>query len=161
VDTWLIILIVVAVVVVLALVALMAARKSKAGAHRKREQAREHLQEAQVRGARAERDHALAEEQAARARRERAEVEERAALAEQEARERAANAERDRSAAEELRAKAEKLAPGVSNEHTRPVQTERTEVVRERVDCEPPQRDVVAEDPANRDGFGGDGATRR
>jgi Tfp pilus assembly protein PilE len=161
VDTWLIVLIVVVVLVVLALLALMAARRSKAGAHRKREQAREHLQEAQVRGAAAEREHALADEQAARARRERAEVEERAAVAEREARERVEHAERDRTAAEELRAKAEKLAPGVTNENTGPVQTERTEVVRERVDGVPPQRDVAADDPANRDGYGGGGASRR
>jgi Tfp pilus assembly protein PilE len=168
VETWQIILIVVAVLVVLALLALMAARSRKAGAHRKREQAREHLQEAQVRGARAEREQALAEEQAARARRERAEVEERAALAEQEARERVSHAEKDRSAAEELRAKAEKLAPDVVNEHGRTAthreRGEQTQVVREQPGV-PPQRDVVHEEVVRedtpRDGYGGDGASRR
>jgi FtsZ-interacting cell division protein ZipA len=171
VETWQIILIVVAVLVVLALLALMFARRSKAGAHRKREQAREHMQEAQVRAARADRETALAEEQAARARRERAEVEERAAVAEREARERAEHAEHDRSAAQELRAKAEKLAPDVTADHNRPGDThtervEQTQVVREQPGV-PPQRDVVREevvredDPAYRDGYGGDGATRR
>ena len=64
-----------------------------------------------MRGARAEQEQALAEEQAARARRERAEVQERTALAEQEARERAARAGEEQAAADELRAKAEKIAP--------------------------------------------------
>ena len=169
-ETWQIVLIVVAVLVVLALLGLLLARRSKAGAHRKREQAREHLQEAQVRGARAEREQALAEEQAARARRERAEVEERAAVAEQEARERAAHAEKDRSAAQELRAKAEMLAPDVTSDSTRTAaahteRVEQTQVVREQPGV-PPQRDVVRQevvrdDPAYRDGYGGDGATRR
>ncbi len=117
-DTWLIVLIVVVAVVVLLLVALALSRRSKVAQNRKREQAREHLQEAQVRGAQADKEQALAEEQAARARRERAEVEERAALAEQEARERAAHAEEERAAAEELRARAEKLAPGLADSHT-------------------------------------------
>jgi FtsZ-interacting cell division protein ZipA len=116
VDTWLIVLIVVAVVVVLALLALVWSKRSKVASSRKREQAREHLHEAELRGARADKERALAEEQAARARRERAEVEERAAVAEQESRDRAARAEEDRSAAEDLRAKAEKLAPGMSRD---------------------------------------------
>lgn len=167
-ETWQIVLIVVAVLVVLALVGLFLARRSKAGDHRKQEQAREHLQEAQVRGARAEREQALAEEQAARARRERAEVEERAALAEQEARERSASAERERAEAEQLRARAEKLAPDVAGEHGRTARTEQvqqTQVVREQPGV-PPQRDgvreeVVRDDPGHGDGYGGDGATRR
>lgn len=116
VDTWLIVLIVVAVVVLLAVLALAWAKRSKVASTRKREQAREHLHEAEVRAARADKERALAEEQAARARRERAEVEERAAVAEQEARDRAARAEEDRSAAEELRAKAQKLAPGLAHD---------------------------------------------
>jgi FtsZ-interacting cell division protein ZipA len=115
VDTWLIVLIVVAVIVVLALLALVWSRRSNVAAARKREQAREHLHEAEVRGARADKERALAEEQTARARRERAEVEERAALAEQEARDRAARAQEDHSAAQELRAKAEKLAPDLTS----------------------------------------------
>jgi FtsZ-interacting cell division protein ZipA len=120
VETWLIVLIVVAVVILLALAALAWTRRSRVGQQRKREQAREHLQEAQLRGARAEREEALAQEQAAHARRERAEVEERAARAEQEARERAAHAGQDRSAAEELRAKAEKLDPAAARGVTAP-----------------------------------------
>ena len=190
-KTWQIILIVVIVLVVLAVLGLAMARRSKAGQVRKREQAREHLQEAQIRGAKADRENALAEEQAARARRERAEVEERAAVAEREARERVANAQQERNAADELRAKAEKLAPDVAQERpgtslgyaggTDPDRAdqgyvERTEVIRDRpADDLPPQRDVVREervagvppqreagdDPAYRDGYGGDGATRR
>jgi biopolymer transport protein ExbB/TolQ len=117
VDTWLIVLIVVAVVIVLALVALMMAKRRRISGLKKREQARDHLQESQMRAARADREQALAEEQAARARREKAEVEERAAMAEREARERAGKAHEERSAAEELRAKAEKLAPGLADGH--------------------------------------------
>jgi FtsZ-interacting cell division protein ZipA len=115
VDTWLIVLIVVVVVVVLALAVVAGMKRSRVSGLRKREQAREHLQEAEVRGARADREQALAEEQAARARREKAEVEERAAVAEQEARQRSAQAHDERSAAEDLRAKAEKLAPGLAD----------------------------------------------
>jgi FtsZ-interacting cell division protein ZipA len=115
VDTWLIVLIVVIVVVVLALAVVALGKRRKVSGLRKREQAREHLQEAEVRGARADREQALAEEQAARARREKAEVEERAALSEQEARQRSAQAHDERSAAEDLRAKAEKLAPGLAD----------------------------------------------
>jgi type II secretory pathway component HofQ len=96
--------------------ALAVSKRSRVAQVRKREQAREHLQEAQVRGARAEQEQALAEEQAARARRERAEVQERAALAEQEARERAAHAGEEHAAAAELRAKAEKLSPDVASD---------------------------------------------
>jgi uncharacterized MAPEG superfamily protein len=70
VDTWLIVLIVVVVVIALALVALTMAKRNRIAGARKREQAREHLQEAQLRGARADREQALAEESAARARRE-------------------------------------------------------------------------------------------
>jgi FtsZ-interacting cell division protein ZipA len=103
VDTWLIVLIVVVVVIALALVALTMAKRNRIAGARKREQAREHLQEAQLRGARADREQAL--------------VAERAARAEQEARQRAAQAHEERSAAEELRAKAEKLAPGLSDRH--------------------------------------------
>lgn len=116
-DTWLIVVIVVAVVIVLALLALTMAKRSRVGQVKTREQAREHLQEAEVRAARADREQALAEEQAARARREKAEVEERAALAEREARERVSSAHEERSTAEELRAKAEKLAPGLADGH--------------------------------------------
>jgi FtsZ-interacting cell division protein ZipA len=113
-ETWLIVLIVVVVVIVLAVLALAMAKRNGAAKVRKREQAREHLQEAQVRAARADQQQALAEEQAARARREQAEAQERATRAEQEAREIHASAHEDRSAAEELRAKAEKLAPGLT-----------------------------------------------
>jgi predicted Holliday junction resolvase-like endonuclease len=116
-DTWVIVLIVVAVVIVLALIAMTMAKRSGVAKTRKREQAREHLQEAQVRTAKADREQALAEEQAARARREKAEAEERAAVAEREARERVAQAHDERSTAEELRAKAEKLAPGLGDGH--------------------------------------------
>jgi FtsZ-interacting cell division protein ZipA len=116
VDTWLIIVIVIAVLIVLALIALAVAKRGNAGKARKQDQARDHLQEAQLRTARADKEQALAEEQAARARRERAEVEERAAQAEREARERTAHAQGERSTAQELKAKAEKLAPGLSHD---------------------------------------------
>ena len=96
-DTWVIVLIVIAVVVVLALIALTMASAPAWPQARKREQAREHLQEAQVRTAKADQEQALAEEQAARARREKAEAEERAAVAEREARERVAQAHDERS----------------------------------------------------------------
>jgi FtsZ-interacting cell division protein ZipA len=86
-DTWLIVVIVVAVVVVLALAAVALSKRRKVSGLRKQEQAREHLQEAEVRGARADREQALAEEQA----------------------------HDERSAAEDLRAKAEKLAPGLAD----------------------------------------------
>src|SRR3954454_16325839 len=114
VDTWLIVVIVIAVLIVLALIALAVAKRGNAGRARKQEQARDHLQEAQLRASRADKEQALADEQAARARRERAEVEERAAAAEREAQERAGHAQQERSAAQELKAKAEKLAPGLS-----------------------------------------------
>jgi Tfp pilus assembly protein PilE len=114
--TWLIVLIVVVAVVVLALIALMAAKRNRISTARKREQAREHLQEAQVRAARADQQQALAEEQAARARREQAEAEERAARAQQEAAEMTAQAAEDRAAADQLRQRAEKLAPGLAGE---------------------------------------------
>jgi hypothetical protein len=115
-DTWVIVLIVVVAVVALVLLAAVLSRRSGAARARKREQAREHLREAEVRGARADKEHALAEEEAARARRELAEAQERAALAEQESRDRVARAGEDRAAADELRLKAEKLAPDVSTE---------------------------------------------
>ena len=117
-DTWLVVLLVVIAVVVVLVVALAMSRRSKAGQLRKQEQAREHLQEAHVRGARADQEQALAEEQAARARRERAEVEERSVLAEQEARERAAHAGEEQARADELRAKAQKIAPDVTDDRT-------------------------------------------
>ena len=114
-ETWVIVLIVIAVLVVIALIALTMSKRSGVAQTKKREKAREHLQEAQVRTARADQEQALAEEQAARARREKAEAEERATVAEREARERVAQAHDDRSTAESLRAKAEKLAPGLSD----------------------------------------------
>ncbi|MGK5114442.1 MULTISPECIES: hypothetical protein [unclassified Geodermatophilus] len=116
-DTWVIVLIVVVAVVLLALLALMLAKRNRINGARKREQAREHLQEAQMRGVQAEKERAAAEEQAARARRERAEVEERTRLAEQEAAQRHAQAQEHASAADQLRAKAEKLAPGLADQH--------------------------------------------
>jgi FtsZ-interacting cell division protein ZipA len=119
VDTWVIVLIVVVAVVLLALLALTMAKRSRINSARKREQARDHLREAQLRGAQAEKERAAAEEQAARARRERAEVEERTRLAEQEAEQRAAAAQEHASAADQLRAKAEKLAPGLADSHGR------------------------------------------
>ena len=114
-DTWLIVVIVIAVVIVLALIALAVAKRGSVGKARKQEQARDHLHEAELRAARADKEQALADEQAARARRERAEVEERAAQAEREAQERAGHAQHERSAAQELKAKAEKLAPGLAH----------------------------------------------
>jgi FtsZ-interacting cell division protein ZipA len=124
VDTWVIILIVIAVVVLLALLAMTLAKRSRVGNLKKREKAREHLQEAQVLSARAGKDQALAEEQAARARRERAEAEERMAVVEQESRERAARAGEQQSEAERLRAQAEKLAPGMSTDTRRETPTD-------------------------------------
>jgi FtsZ-interacting cell division protein ZipA len=111
VETWLIVVLVVVAVALLALLALYLSKRSRISNARKREAAREHLQEAQIRAARADKEQALAEEQSAAARRELAEVQERAALAEQEARERAARADEDRTAAEQLRARAQKAAP--------------------------------------------------
>jgi len=113
VDTWLIVVIVIAVLIVLALIALAVAKRGTAGKERKQEQARDHLREADLRAARADKEQAIADEQGARARRERAEVEERAAQAEREAQERSGHAHQERTAAAELRAKAEKLAPGL------------------------------------------------
>ena len=60
-DTWVIVLIVVAVVIVLALLALALSKRSRVAQVKKREQAREHLQEAQLRGAQAEKERAAAE----------------------------------------------------------------------------------------------------
>ena len=145
-ETWLIVVIVIAVVVVLAVLGLAVANRGRAGGERKREQAREHLQEAQLRGTRAEKEQALADEQAARARRERAEVEERAAQAEREAEERAGRAHEERSAAEELRAKAESLDPGLRHGDTGPIRR---------------QDAVAAEEPVRRDGTGESGADGR
>jgi hypothetical protein len=155
VDTWVIVLIVVAVVVVLALLAFMLSKRSRVANLKKREQAREHLQEAQVLSARAEKDQALAEEQAARARRERAEAEERTALAEQEARERAARAEEQAAEAQELRARAEKVAPDLARDgHAGPgSDLNRDGYVDQRTD--PAGTPVPPEQP------GGGGATRR
>src|SRR5215210_883855 len=122
------------------------AKRRRAGGERKREQAREHLHEAQLRATRADKEQALAEEQAARARRERAEAEERATHAEREAQERAGRAHEDRSAAQELKAKAEKLAPGLRHDDARPG---------DRRDGE------AAEEVVRRDETGETGATRR
>src|SRR5918997_1609325 len=119
VDTWVIVLIVVVVVALLAVLALTMAKRNRINGARKREQARDHLREAELRATQAEKEQAAAEEQAARARRERAEVEERTRLAEQEAQERASRAGEHASAAEQLRAKAEKLAPGLADQHGR------------------------------------------
>ncbi|HYH73427.1 MAG TPA: hypothetical protein VD764_09420 [Nocardioides sp.] len=144
-DTWVIVLIVIAVVVLLAVLALALSKRSRVANLKKREQARDHLQEAQVLSARADKDQALAEEQAARARRERAEAEERTAVAEQEARERAARAGEQAAEAEQLRARAEKLAPGLgTSDHTHDGNTR--EVPGQTVDPDQP---------------GGGGATRR
>ena len=123
------------------------AKRSRVAQLRKREQARDHLQEAQVRGAQADKEQALADEQAARARRERAEVEERVALAEQAARERSAHADEERAAADELRAKAEKLAPGVADDGAST----------QRVDDTVPDRAGHLSRPARR--YPSDGAT--
>ena len=151
-DAWLIVVIVIAVLVVLALIGLAMAKRGRAGGERKREQAREHLQEAQLRGTRADREQALAEEQTARARRERAEVEERAMQAEREAQERAERAHEDRSAAQELKAKAENLDPGLRQDDSL-----------RQGDTGPIRRHaaVAAEEPVRRDETGGSETTRR
>lgn len=153
-DTWVIVLIVVVVVIVLALGAVAMSKRSAAAGERKREQARDHLQEAQVRTARADREQASAEEQAARARRETAEAEERAAVAEREAREKVAGAHEERSTAEGLRAKAEKLAPGMNDQ---PPAQHRADVP--HTDA-PPTEARAADQPPRADEPGG-GATRR
>ncbi len=145
-EIWLIVVIVVAVVIAGTLIGLSVTRRGRAGGERKREQAREHLHEAELRGARAEREQALGEEQAARARRERAEVEERAMQAEREAQERAGRAHEDRSAAQELKAKAENLDPGLRQDDTGPIR---------RHDA------VAAEEPVRRDETGDSGPVRR
>ncbi|MCZ2810242.1 hypothetical protein O2W15_02220 [Modestobacter sp. VKM Ac-2979] len=131
-DTWLIVVIVIAVLIVLALVALAITKRGGASKERKREQALEHLREAEVLAARADEEQALADEQAARAQRERAEVEERTALAEKEAHEHTVHAQQERSRAAELKAKAEKLAPGLAQSeggHARLEDGDRREVV--------------------------------
>src|SRR4051812_15036466 len=138
VDTWVIVLIVVVVVALLVVAALVMSKRSRVAQVRKREQAREHLEEAHLRGARAEQEQALAEEQAARARRERAEGQERTALAEQEARERAARAGEEHAAAEELRAQAQKIAPDAAD--ARHVQRERGTVAPQYPDGGPTRR---------------------
>jgi FtsZ-interacting cell division protein ZipA len=152
VETWVIILIVIAVVVLLALLAMTLAKRSRVGNLKKREKAREHLQEAQVLSARAGKDQALAEEQAARARRERAEAEERMAVVEQESRERAARAGEQQSEAERLRAQAEKLAPGMSTDTRRETPTDGRPA-----EDRPQPAPGTAQHPHQREG----GATRR
>jgi FtsZ-interacting cell division protein ZipA len=151
-ETWLIVVIVLAVVIALVLIGLSMAKRGRAGEERKRELAREHLHEAQLRGTRAEKEEALGEEQAARARRERAEVEERAMQAEREAQERAGRAQEDRSAAQQLKAKAESLDPGLRQDDSlRPSDTGPIH----RPDA------VAAEEPVRRDETGGSGTIRR
>ena len=145
-DTWLIVVIAIAVVAVLTVIGLALTKRGRAGEQRKREQARQHLHEAQLRGTRAEKEQALADEQAARARRERAEVDERAVQAEAEAQERSERAEEDRSAAQDLKAKAENLDPGLRHNDTRPIG---------------PHDAVAAEEPVRRDETGGSGTMRR
>src|SRR3954462_599507 len=115
------------------------AKRNRVAKVKKREQAREHLQEAQVRAARADKEQALAEEQAARARRERAEAEERTRIAAEEGRPAAAHAGEEAQQAEALRARAQKLAPDLT------------------VDGHPHQ----APGTASPDQPGGGGATRR
>jgi FtsZ-interacting cell division protein ZipA len=154
VDTWLIVVIVVVAVVLLALLALYLSKRSRITRARKREAAREHLQEAQIRSARAEKEQALAEEQAAGARRELAEAQERAALAEQEARQRAARADEDRSAAEQLRARAQKAAPDLVSGGTASGRAD--DAGRHAA-----EQDGQPYDDTSRDQPGTDGATRR
>ena len=151
-ETWLIVVIVLAVVVALVLIGLSMAKRGRAGGERKRELAREHLHEAQLRGTRAEKEEALGEEQAARARRERAEVEERAMQAEQEAQERAGRAQEDRSAAQQLKAKAESLDPGLRQDDS--LRPSDTGPIR-RHDA------VAAEEPVRRDEIGERGTVQR
>jgi len=112
-ETWVIVLIVVAVLALIAAFVLVPRMRNDA---KKQEQAREHLQEAQVRSNRAEQQQASAQEQVAAARRERAEVEERAALAEREAEQKLADARSEQAQADNLHQRAEHLAPGVSGD---------------------------------------------
>lgn len=152
-DTWLIVVLVVVAVALLALLALYLSKRSRIGTARKREQAREQLQEAQVRSARADREQALAEEQAAAARRELAEVQERAAVAEREARALSARADEDRSAADQLRARARKAAPDLVHDgDSRPEDPEQGRHA---------ASDRPGTEPTSSDQPGSGGATRR
>jgi hypothetical protein len=107
VDAGLIIALVIVGVVLLALFVLVGRRRKAARDEEHRVEAREHREEAQIRGARAERTRAEAEERAARARREQAVADEQAAAAGREqrfARERHRRADEldpDRDVAEE------------------------------------------------------------
>lgn len=156
-DTWLIVVIVIAVLIVLALVAWAITKRGGASKERKREQALEHLREAELLAARADKEQALADEQAARARRERAEVEERTALAEKEAHERTVHAQQERSMAAELKAKAEKLAPGLAESdglHHEEDDGRRDVAVEQDV---PHAETVQGDDPVRRDAAAQDG----
>lgn len=138
--------IVLIVLVLLALVLfLLVPRMRHKKQERKREQAREHLQEAQLRASHAKTEEAAAQEQAARARRERAEAEERAAMQEREASERAARAAEHHAQAQGLHEKARALAPDLvetqrgGNEHGTVVSdgTRQETVTRETLVSEP------------------------
>ena len=82
--------------------ALTGPRLRRAKSEKKQVKAREHLKEAQVRSAGAEKEAAAAQEQAARARRERTEMEERFVSEEREAQQRADRAAQQRAEAESL-----------------------------------------------------------
>lgn len=115
-EPWLIVALVIVVVIAVGVV-LLVPRMRRRGAERKRTQAREHLQEAQVRSAHAGSERAAAEEQAARARREGAEAEERVANEQREAQERAARAAQEHAEAQRLEQRARQLAPDLVDSH--------------------------------------------
>ena len=106
-DIGLIIVIAIAAIALVALFALLGKRRRATRLEERRVEAREHHEEAQIRGARADRAAAEAEERAARARREQAVADEQSAAADRERRfardlqERAAELDPDRDAEEE------------------------------------------------------------
>jgi uncharacterized protein YneF (UPF0154 family) len=115
-NAWQIVLLIVVIVLAVALIGWALSRRQMTA---KREtQAREHLNEARERQARAESTRAAAEEKAAQLRRERAELEQRAAQQEREAAQLAEDADRDEARAAELQARARKLAPQLADEDT-------------------------------------------
>lgn len=115
-DTWLIVVLIIVVIAALVVIGLAVSRRQASA--KKEEQAREHLNEARERQARAESARAAADEKAAALRRERAELDQRAAQQEREAATLAADADREQAKAAELTARAQKLAPHLAQNDT-------------------------------------------
>ena len=110
-ETWLVIVLIVLALLVIAGVIWFSRVRTQQQTAARQAQAREHLDEANLRASRAQQEQATAEEQAARARRERAEAEERAAEVEREARKRLDTAEAERAEADAHYRRAEELSP--------------------------------------------------